>query len=74
VLRQTFLQFHHAVNYAADIAVTTTAELLLLHVVQIPVTVIEVPLTEWNAGKRQKMHRNNWLNSSITYQCVQKIK
>jgi len=36
----------NAVNYAADMAVATNAELLLLHVVQIPVTVIEVPLTE----------------------------
>jgi len=33
-------------NYAADMAVAINAELLLLHVVQIPVTVIEVPLTE----------------------------
>src|SRR4030095_7825706 len=36
----------NAVNYAADMAVAINAELLLLHVVQIPVTVIEVPLTE----------------------------
>ena len=36
----------NAVNYAADMAVATNAELLLLHVVQIPATVIEFPLTE----------------------------
>jgi len=36
----------NAVNYAADIAVATNAKLLLLHVVQLPVTVIDFPLTE----------------------------
>ena len=36
----------NAVNYAADLAVAINAELLLLNVVQIPVTIIEVPLTE----------------------------
>ena len=37
----------NAVNYAADMAVALRAELILLHVVPIPVTVIEVPLTEY---------------------------
>src|SRR5690349_442537 len=36
----------NAVNYAADMAVATNAELLLLHVVQIPVAVIDFPITE----------------------------
>ncbi len=36
----------NSVNYAADMAVAINAELLLLHVVQIPATAIEVPLTE----------------------------
>lgn len=37
----------NAVNYAADMAVALKAELVLLHVVPIPMTVAEVPLTEY---------------------------
>jgi nucleotide-binding universal stress UspA family protein len=33
----------NAVNYAADLAVAINAELILLHVVQIPITVSEIP-------------------------------
>ena len=35
----------NAVNYAADLAVAINAELILLHVVQIPITVSEIPFT-----------------------------
>jgi len=35
----------NAVNYAADLAAATNAELILLHVVQIPITVSEIPIT-----------------------------
>ena len=38
----------NAVNYAADMASVLRAELVLLHVVTIPVTVAEVPLTEYD--------------------------
>lgn len=37
----------NAVNYAADLAVAIHADLLLLNVVQIPATVSEIPLTEF---------------------------
>lgn len=37
----------NAVNYAADLSVAINAELVVLNVVQIPVTVSEVPLTEF---------------------------
>jgi len=37
----------NAVNYAADMAVALHAELYLLNVVQLPVTVAEMPLTEF---------------------------
>lgn len=37
----------NAVNYAADLAVAIQADLLLLNVVQIPATVSEIPLTEF---------------------------
>ncbi len=36
----------NAVNYAADLAAAVKAELVLVNVVQIPVTVAEIPLTE----------------------------
>ena len=35
----------NAVNYAADLAAAINAELILLHVVQIPITVSEIPFT-----------------------------
>jgi len=37
----------NAVNYAADLAAAINAELILVNVVQIPVTVSELPLTEF---------------------------
>ncbi len=36
----------HAVNYAADMALSVNAELVLLHIIQMPVS-FEVPLTEY---------------------------
>lgn len=37
----------NAVYYAADMAAAVNAELLVFHVIQIPVTVAEIPLTEF---------------------------
>lgn len=52
----------NAVNYAADMAAALHAELYLLHVVQLPVTVAEMPLTEFeyeemtNEAEKELMH------------------
>ena len=35
----------NALNYAADLAAAIEADLILLHVVQIPITVSEIPFT-----------------------------
>jgi len=38
----------NAVNYAADLAAAINAELILLHVVQLPMTVSEIPFTSFD--------------------------
>ena len=47
----------NAVNYAADMALAIKADLLLVHVYQIPVAVGDMPLALVSVEEMQKMKR-----------------